>query len=127
MVIQRLQNLYLLLSAIIVTVCVCSLSSMSVVALILGILAAVLPLVTIAKFKNLKLQKSLTVVCLISKLGWVAYMLINAYVKNAIANFAGIEYYLIGVAILVSMILDVLAHRGIKHDMKLLNDSYRLR
>ncbi len=127
MVIQRLQNLYLLLSAIIVTVCVCSLSSMSVVALILGILAAVLPLVTIAKFKNLKLQKSLTLVCLISKLGWVAYMLINAYVENASANIDSTRCYVVMAAILVSMILDFLAHRGIKHDIKLLNDSYRLR
>ncbi len=127
MVIQRLQNLYLLLSAIIVSVCAYALSSVSTVALILGILAAILPLATIAQFKNLKLQKALTLVCLFAKVGWVAYMIINAYVENTTACACGFGVYALAASILVAMILDVMAHKGIKHDMKLLNDSYRLR
>ena len=148
MVIQRLQNLYLFLSAVLMTVFAyinvffvesadLSLSvgcmgtydvnglSLSPISIVLAVLAVVLPLLTLSKFKLLKLQKSLCAVCLVAKLGLIAYLAITIFGQYSASSVA-VNYVAVAL-IAAAAVLDLLARRGIAHDIKLLRDSDRIR
>lgn len=148
MVIQRLQNLYLFLSAVLMAVFAyinvfyvnapeSSLSvsclgiydlngiDLSPVSIVLAILAVVFPLLTILKFKILKLQKSLCSVCVVINLGLMAYLAVTAYV-NYSEMTVSLNYTAV-VLLVLAIVLDILARRGVMHDIKLLRDSDRIR
>ena len=148
MVIQRLQNLYLFLSAVMMailasvnvffvetadtTLSVSCLGTydvngiaLSPVSIVLTVLAVILPLLTLSKFKLLKLQKSLCAVCIVAELGLIAFLAITVYSQYETSSVS-VNY--IAVALFaIAVVLDLLARRGIAHDIKLLRDSDRIR
>lgn len=151
MVIQRLQNLYMLLSAIIagmfafITLFEITLPSgvsaeisclgiaanaesgltLWPISITLAVLAIAFPVITIAKFKSLKSQKSLCAMTIVIHLGLAAYMAIATYQGFAEAAISPVYSNL--ALIVIVLILDFMALKGIKHDIKLLSDSNRIR
>ena len=133
MVIQRIQSLWLLISAILMVLFAftpfgsvgdASLCSCEVPALIVIALAtAALTVVDIFLFKNLNLQIRVAQMCILLAIASIATALISVYVTfEGTANWTG------GMILpVVSLILYFRAIKGMKHDRSLLHSSDRLR
>lgn len=149
MVIQRLQNLYLMIAAILIAVyafisslivkagemvyafdCIKVASQEGVkylpVSMILAVLTFALIVISIAKFKDLKIQKSAVYRSTLICAALVAYMVVNAYLV-ADAMGASLSFTWAIALPVVAIVLQYLAVKGIKHDIKLLSDSDRIR
>lgn len=145
MVIQRIQTLYLLLASILMAVFAffpviqltndsgiymvgaletCGVNVSSLVLLSMDLLIVVLSIITIFLFKNLKLQikmASLLLLLIIALLVTIAVMmLMQKGVSIAIIQWPIAFPF-------VTMVLVMLAKKGMKHDKKLLTDSERIR
>lgn len=138
MQIQRIQTVYLIITIILIGMfCTSSLGSLTVeesitqimvkdypVLLIVGIATAVLLLINIFLFKNLQLQKRVTLISmlLMATLCVSALFIIYGAVPGAQMLWVG------GVLILIGAILfALLAYNGMKKDEKKLRDSDRIR
>ncbi|MGN0230702.1 MAG: DUF4293 domain-containing protein [Muribaculaceae bacterium] len=86
-------------------------------------------LLTILKFKNLKLQKRLALLSIMLVLSFaVSFGLYASFVVSAIdANAVSCEIKFVALLPLLAVILVAMAISRIKADMKLLSDSDRLR
>ncbi|MGM9859316.1 MAG: DUF4293 family protein [Muribaculaceae bacterium] len=133
MVIQRIQTLWLLISAILLAVfafttfgtagdaslCACQVPAVMVIALA----TAALTLVDIFLFKNLNLQIRVAQMCILLVVATVATALISIYV-----TFEGSANWVGGVTLpILAGVLCFLAVKGMKHDRSLLHSSDRLR
>lgn len=151
MVIQRLQNLYLLVAALLVTMyafmesviikvgasvysidCLKmsiapeGLMSCRPVSMVLTILSVLLIVLSIAKFKDLKAQKGSVRISVLINMALVAYVYLNA---SVMAKELGGELACSWVAVLpiAAIVLQFMAFRAVKRDIKLLSDSDRIR
>lgn len=134
MQIQRIQTLWLILAVIIAAISfafpwikieesfigLCD----NIPMLILGLLASILPLVSIFLFRNLKRQKTTTQLSGLFALVTFSYTVTLSFLgpdKDA-------KMLILGPSLMVlSCIFDYLALKGINRDAKLLRDSDRLR
>ena len=134
MQIQRIQTLWLILAVIIAAISfafpwikieesfigLCD----NVPMLILGLLASILPLVSIFLFRNLKRQKTTTQLSGLFALVTFSYTVALSFLgpdKDA-------KMLILGPSLMIlSCIFDYLALKGINRDAKLLRDSDRLR
>lgn len=134
MQIQRIQTLWLILAVIIAAISfafpwikieesfigLCD----NIPMLILGLLASILPLVSIFLFRNLKRQKTTTQLSGLFALVTFSYTVALSFLgpeKDA-------KMLILGPSLMVlSCIFDYLALKGINRDAKLLRDSDRLR
>ena len=145
MQIQRIQSVYLLLSAILMAVFtflpvmgiasdsemlsigavnVCGITHAMPLLLCLNVLIFLMALITLFKFSDLKLQMKLckfTILFIVTLLVCIAVM---AFMRRANSAVSLNWSVILPVAALVFAIL---AHKGIKHDKKLLSDSERIR
>ena len=141
MVIQRIQTVYLLLAAIIMGVFafvpvikflspdgsfINAYDSMQcgVWMIALEVLIAVLALITIFKYSDLKGQIRLTNILMLLLLALVIAILVVLWRLHDGANVSLTLFYIMP---FVALILFWLAKKGIKHDKKLLADSERIR
>ena len=152
MVIQRLQNLYLFVSAVlllffafinsvIVEIGAKTVSfsciKMSVmpdggetfipISIVLVALSVILSVLAIAKYKDLKVQKSVTLRSMLCVVALVVYIFINV---SVVAEAHSVTAFKPTVAIcmpLLAFVLQIMAVRGIKSDIKLLRDSDHIR
>lgn len=138
MQIQRIQTVYLIITIILIGMfCTSSLGSLTVeesitqimvkdypVLLIVGIATAVLLLINIFLFKNLQLQKRVTLISmlLMATLFVSALFIIYGAVPGAQMLWVGGVLILIG-----AMLFALLAYNGMKKDEKKLRDSDRIR
>ncbi|MBD5191894.1 MAG: DUF4293 domain-containing protein [Bacteroidales bacterium] len=138
MQIQRIQTVYLIITIILIGMfCTSSLGSLTVeesitqimvkdypVLLIVGIATAVLLLINIFLFKNLRLQKRVTLISmlLMATLCVSALFIIYGAVPGAQMLWVGGVLILIG-----AMLFALLAYNGMKKDEKKLRDSDRIR
>lgn len=138
MQIQRIQTVYLIITIILIGMfCTSSLGSLTVeesitqimvkdypVLLIVGIATAVLLLINIFLFKNLQLQKRVTLISmlLMATLCVSALFIIYGAVPGAQMLWVGGVLILIG-----AMLFALLAYNGMKKDEKKLRDSDRIR
>lgn len=140
MVIQRKQSLYLLIAAVLMGIYAFMPTLMNangdiimggfatgvaMVPFILNCLVALLAFVTIFKFKSMRLQKSLCVVGVLLTVASLATICILAFKHTNGEILGSITYY--NVLPVLAIIFLLLAHKGITHDRKLLNDSGRIR
>ncbi len=88
---------------------------------VLAILVAVLGLIAIFKFKNLKLQKTLCYSCIILVVALIASLLALVYGWN------DLRYYFSNCMPVLVIVLFVLAIKGISKDQKTLSSYDRLR
>lgn len=134
MQIQRIQTLWLIMAVIIAAISfafpwikieesfigLCD----NIPMLILGLLASILPLVSIFLFRNLKRQKTTTQLSGLFALVTFSYTVALSFLgpnKDA-------KILILGPSLMVlSCIFDYLALKGINRDAKLLRDSDRLR
>ena len=145
MVIQRIQSVYLLLVAVLMGIFMFfpviggnvegkdelvgalmtnGVTTQSLWLLALDALVAVLALIAIFKYKDLKGQIRLTGILILL----ILTLLVCVGVMVACLNGACISAVKWPIAFpVVALILAVLARRGIKHDKKLLTDSERIR
>ena len=145
MQIQRIQSVYLFLAAVLMVIFIFlpviglindnGLSAMGAVAvgavqhtmpllLCLDVLVALLLIITIFKYRNLSLQMKLCNVNVLLIVTLLAYIFITTYMQKG-QSIATIQW---SIALpFVAMVLTMLAHKGIKHDKKLLSDSERIR
>ena len=135
MVIQRIQTLYLFVAAIMMGLFTflpmgyigetVVRPSGSPVFMILNLLIAVVLIVAIFLFKNLRLQRQVTLMSIV--------LIAVSAVCGGIIMYGGdtrvdrLEWVGGITLLVVSMLLDVLALRGINHDKALLSSSDRLR
>lgn len=145
MVLQRIQSLYLLLAAILMSIFtfmpVISLvndggeflvgavttngvNQQSYLLLILDLLIVALSLVTIFKFKNLKKQISFCSILLLLVITLLVCIGVMMVMQKGIA--IAIVQWPIAFPF-VAMVLVTLARSGMKHDKKVLSDSERIR
>ncbi len=138
MQIQRIQTVYLIIAVILIGLfCTSSLGSLALedsiskimvkdypVLLIVGIVTAVLLLINIFLFKNLHLQKRVTLISLLlmATLCVSALFIIYGSVPGAEIMWVGGVLILIG-----AMLFALLAYNGMKKDEKKLRDSDRIR
>lgn len=87
----------------------------------LAVLTSLLSLVTIFKFKQMKLQKSLCRVCIILTIALIASLLIM------VSGWVNVRYYFSNCMPILAIIAYVMALRGIINDYKKISDSDRLR
>lgn len=134
MQIQRIQTLWLILAVIIAAISFAfpwikieeSFIGLydNIPMLILGLLASILPLVSIFLFRNLKRQKTTTQLSGLFALVTFSYTVALSFLgpdKDA-------KMLILGPSLMVlSCIFDYLALKGINRDAKLLRDSDRLR
>lgn len=139
MVIQRIQSVYLLLVAILMTVYSfmnvvlvqssvnpmekLSLFDASTVSFMLSILVAVLSAVTIFKYKKLNLQITLCSCNIILILGQLTVLVLEVIAKNYIS----IEFFISNIMPVISIILLALSIAGIRRDKKILGSYDRIR
>ncbi len=150
MVIQRLQTLYLLIATVLMVVfafCpsviiqlggpeyaigvlntgVAGATHPDLLMTTVGALTVLLSLITIFKFKNLKLQMKL---CSINAALTVTLLLISVILALTLRGKAGVgsvNFTLYNALPVLAVIMQILAYRGIQHDKKLLSSSERLR
>ena len=112
MVIQRLQSLYLFIAMV-----------------LMAVFVVLFILLTIVKFKNLKLQKRMAWLSILLVLSFaVSFGLYASFVVSAIdANAVSCDIKFVALLPLLAVILMAMAIGRIKADMKLLSDSDRLR
>lgn len=134
MQIQRIQNLYLLLSLIVAAI---SLNFNWLVAagtpvticndyalMVLALIAAILPLLALIRFKNLRAQKLISRLAALFALFSVGYVVVSSFFgPNPEAEVCILAPSLM----VISGLFDCLAIRGIIHDEKLLKSADRLR
>ncbi len=134
MQIQRLQTLWLIIAALFAMISLCfpwlKIDSGYVTVqtdmplLVIGILAAALPLIGIFMFRNLRLQKRICSLSSLMALFSIVYIILLSYLgpyhEGEICIWAP-------VCMVVSAILDIAARRGIIHDEKLLRSADRIR
>ena len=132
MQIQRIQTLWLILAIITATVSFAypwlSLTD-SVIRLtdnapmmILAVLAAILPLLGIFMFRNIKRQKTIVQLATLFAFASITY----AVTTTAFHAESNMSVCILGPSLMiVSGIFNCLAIKGIKHDAKLLRDSER--
>ena len=145
MVIQRIQSLYLLLVAVLMCIFAflpvfgasvdgnnlavgalptCGVTQLSWVLLTLDALIAVLALITIFKYRDLKAQKRLSGIVILLIVALLVYVAI-IFVGQRGQCIAAMQW---SIALpFVAMVFAMLARKGIKHDLKLLSDSERIR
>ncbi|MDO4511021.1 MAG: DUF4293 family protein [Bacteroidales bacterium] len=147
MVLQRLQSLYLLIAAILLGVFTFTTSTTittgdtqyligamatgtgaeaapNYVLCILNALTAVLALVTIFKYKNLKLQLKLCSICITLTLAIAASIGILTYQAM---NGGEVQVMLSNVLLALAVVFFFLARRGVAHDKKVIHDSESFR
>ncbi len=134
MQIQRLQTLWLIIAALFAMISLCfpwlKIDSGYVTVqtdmplLVIGILAAALPLIGIFMFRNLRLQKRICSLSSLMALFSIVYIILLSYLgpyhESEICIWAP-------VCMVVSAIFDIAARRGIIHDEKLLRSTDRIR
>lgn len=140
MVIQRKQSLFLLIAAILMGVFAFMPSLMDknevtilggigegidMVPFILSCLTALLSLITIFKFKNLKLQKSMCVINILLIIATVATICSIALMQKDCDLLDSVTYY--DAIPFLAIVFLLLAHKGITHDQRLLSGSSRIR
>ena len=145
MQIQRIQSVYLFLTAVLMAVftflpviglindngqesigaiAMNSITYGSWLLLCLDVLIIVLAMITLFKYRNLKLQLKLCKILLLLIITLLVCVGIITYMQKGGA-IAAVQW---GIALpIVSMVCVMLAHKGIKHDRKLLSDSERIR
>ena len=140
MVIQRIQTLYLLIAAIIMGILTfmptlnigvgaeattLSASKPEYTLLTLICLSVLVLIITIFRFKDLKAQMRL---CKISMLLTVTVMaVVCAHYVNLTNGGASCAVSYWNALPPVALIMEMLAHKGMSHDKKLLSDSMRIR
>ncbi len=87
----------------------------------LAILIALLSVVTIFKFKQLKLQKTLCGVCIILTLALIASVVV------LVNSWSDVRYYFSNCMPILAIVAYVMAAKGIAKDQKTLNSYDRLR
>ncbi len=152
MVIQRLQNLYLFLSAVsllifafmtsvivevgtkMVTFSCIKMSGIPdggetylPISIVLVALSVILSVLAIAKFKDLKVQKSVTLRTMFCVVALVAYIFINVSVVADTQPVSSFKPTFAMCLPLLALILQFMALNGIKSDIKLLRDSDHIR
>lgn len=152
MVIQRLQNLYLFLSAVLLLIfafttsvivevgtkivtfnCIkmCGIPDRGEtyvpISIVLVALSVILSVLAIAKFKDLKVQKSVTLRTMFCVVALVAYIFINVSVIADTHSVLSIKPTFVMCLPLLALILQFMALNGIKNDIKLLRDSDHIR
>ena len=152
MVIQRLQNLYLFLSAVLLLIfafttsvivevgtkivtfsCIkmCGIpdggETYVPISIVLVALSVILSVLAIAKFKDLKVQKSVTLRTMFCVVALVAYIFINVSVIADTHSVLSIKPTFLRCLPLLALILQFMALNGIKRDIKLLRDSDHIR
>lgn len=141
MVIQRKQSLFLLIAAILMGVYAfmpslndangrvilggMCLSGVNSITFCLNCLVALLSFVTIFKFKSMRFQKSLCVVNILLIIASLVTMCLISFMQKDCDLLGSLTYF--NVLPIVAIIFLLLAHKGISHDRKLLNDSGRIR
>lgn len=124
--IQRFQSLFLLLATILMGIFSFStvgISSDTIHVVVLSVLSAILPLITIFKFKNLRLQKKL---CCISAL-FIAASCGAEYLFLAADNANLPAWYQIYLMPLISLTSVIIAWSLINSDKKKIESADRLR
>ena len=152
MVIQRLQNLYLFLSAVLLLIfafttsvivevgtkivtfsCIkmCGIpdgvATYVPISIVLVALSVILSVLAIAKFKDLKVQKSVTLRTMFCVVAPVAYIFTNVSVIADTHGVLSIKPTFVMCLPLLALILQFMALNGIKRDIKLLRDSDHIR
>ena len=139
MVIQRIQSVYLFISAVLMAVYSfldvalvqnltgalekLSLFNASAISFILSILVAVLSLVTIFKYKQLNYQIGLCIVnCIL-----IVTQLVVLVVELMSQEFNSVELFICNCMPIVSLIFMILSISAIRRDKKLLSSYDRLR
>lgn len=138
MQIQRIQTVYLIIAVILIGLfCVSTLGTTASedtitqimvkdypVLLIVGIVTAVLLLINVFLYRNIQLQKRVTLISmlLMVTLGVAAIFVIFGRVPGAEIMWVGGVLILIG-----AMLFALLAYNGMKRDEKKLRDSDRIR
>lgn len=143
MVIQRKQSLFLLIAAILMGIFAFMPSLMDqngitilggyskevekveLIPFILSCLTALLSLITIFKFKSLRLQKNLCVVNILLIIAILATICCIALMHKDCDLLGSITYY--NILPVLAIIFLLLAHKGISHDQRLLSGSSRIR
>lgn len=140
MVIQRKQSLFLLIAAILMGVFAFMPSlidangtamlggyskGVDLIPFILSCLVALLSLITIFKFKNLRLQKILCVVNIILIISTLVTICSIALMHKNSDLLGSVTYY--NVLPILAIVFLLLAHKGISHDQRLLSGSGRIR
>lgn len=140
MVIQRKQSLFLLIAAILMGVFAFMPSLIDAngtemlggyskgvdsIPFILSCLVALLSLIAIFKFKNLRLQKILCVVNIILIISTIATICTIALMHKDCDLLGSITYY--NIMPILAIVFLLLAHKGISHDQRLLSGSSRIR
>lgn len=141
MQIQRIQSVYLLLAAIAMAVFMflpviglindntelsvgalntCGVTNAMPLMLCLDVLIVVLSLITLFKYRDLSFQMKLCKVNVMLIVTLLIIIGITAYLQK------GCVQWTIALPI-IALVLVMLAHKGIKHDKKLLSDSERIR
>ena len=87
----------------------------------LSVLVAVLSLVAIFKFKQMKLQKTLCMACIILTVAVIASLLV------LVNGWSDLRYYFSNVMPVLAILFYILAIRGITKDQKILSSYDRLR
>ena len=145
MQIQRIQSIYLLLAAILMAVFmflpaiglasesglqtigalnVCGITHAMPLLMCLDVLIVVLLLITLFKYRNLPFQMKLCKVNILLIVTLLIIIGITAYLQK-VQSISAIQWG--NVLPLIAIVFVVLAHKGIKHDKKLLSDSERIR
>ena len=141
MVIQRKQSLFLLIAAILMGVYAfmpslndangrvilggMCLSGVNAITFCLNCLVALLSFVTIFKFKSMRFQKSLCVVNILLIISSLVTMCLISFLQKDCDLLGSLTYF--NIMPIIAIIFLLLAHKGITHDQKLLNDSGRIR
>ena len=145
MQIQRIQSVYLLLAAIVMAIFTfmpaielasdsgiqtlgalnfCGITQAMPLLLCLDVLIVVLLLITLFAYRNLSFQMKLCKINILLVVTLLAIIGITVFLQYG-QSIATIKWS--NVLPLVTIVLVVLAHKGIKHDKKLLSDSERIR
>lgn len=141
MVIQRKQSLFLLIAAILMGIYAfmpllinsngnvilggISYEGMGCVIFIMNCLVALLSFITIFKFKSMRFQKRLCVVNILLIVASLATLCSVGVMQKDFDLMGSLTYF--NIIPVVAIIFLLLAHKGISHDQKLLNDSGRIR
>ena len=97
------------------------------ISIVLVALSVILSVLAIAKFKDLKVQKSVTLRTMFCVVALVAYIFINVSVIADTHSVLSIKPTFVMCLPLLALILQFMALNGIKRDIKLLRDSDHIR
>ncbi len=94
---------------------------------VVELLVAVISLITIFKFKKLKLQKTLCAICIIMTLALIVSLAIMSYNITMIQGASGLHFYMANCLPVLCIILYAMAMNGISKDQKTLRSYDRIR